>query len=91
MIGFTSLLNVVWWLVWGLLVYIKTNDADSTMLRNSGGTSMWYPISWLWDNLYDNVSVLQYTAIEYLWIFIFYAIISMPEFIFWLSYEDGNL
>lgn len=85
MIGLSAILDVIWWLIWGMLVYIKTNDADSTMKINSGGTDMHVPLNWLWDNL-GSTNPLQYTAIQYLFVFIAYGVISLPELILWMMY-----
>ena len=34
-IGITSCVGVVWWMVWGMFLYIRTNDADATMSVNN--------------------------------------------------------
>lgn len=90
LIGITSVVDVVWWIVWGMFVYIKTNAADNTMLVNSGGTAELVPIAWFWSNLnpLDTTtgSGLGFTALTYLFVFLFYLIISVPEFIFWIMY-----
>ena len=64
--------------------YIKTNSADGTMLVQSGGTTEYVPIGWFWGALTN--TTLFWTALQYLWIWLFYLLISVPECIFWIMY-----
>jgi len=51
------------------------------------------PISWFWSNIefvYLNPSQekasVNYTAIQYLFVWLFYLIVAVPEFIFWIVF-----
>lgn len=80
MVGISSIVGFVWWLVWGFFIYIKTNKADPTMLVNSGSDYDLVPIAWFWTN-FDRVD-LGWTAFTYFFIFMGYLIVAVPEFIF---------
>jgi len=93
-IAISAMVGVVWWLVWGWFVYIKTNVQDVTMsVTNwtSGTAGETVPIAWFWTNLSN--TTMGYTAIHYLMVFIMYMIVSVLEFIFWMMYileSDGG-
>ena len=54
------------------------------MLTNSGSTTEFVPIGWFWGAL--TTHDLYWTALQYLWIWLFYLLISVPELIFWIMY-----
>lgn len=43
-IGISSVIDTIWWLVWGWFVYIQTNVQDCTMCVNSDAVVMMIPI-----------------------------------------------
>jgi len=61
LIGIVSIMDTLWWLLWGWFIYIQTSTADGTMLINSGGTEALIPISWFWNSLAD--TNLSWTAL----------------------------
>lgn len=82
LVGIVSVVDVVWWLVWGWFVYIETSAADNTMCTNSSCTNKLVPVAWFW-NATAHTS-MSWTALAYLMAWIFYLIISVPEFVFWV-------
>ena len=66
-------------------MYIKTSNSDDNLLEYnwSSGTSFdALPIQWFWTNTAHPTK--GYTAMEYLFIWLFYLLISVPGFIFWV-------
>lgn len=84
LIGISAFVDVLWWFLWGWFIYVKTNSSDSTMLVSPGRTDEYLPISWFWGALVD--WPVYWTALQYLWIFLFYMLISLPELVFWIMY-----
>jgi len=52
------------------------------MCINSDCTVMVLPIQWFWGSLTH--TTLSWTALSYLWTFLVYMLISVPELIFWI-------
>jgi len=82
LVGISSVVGVVWWLVFSMFVYIETSTADNTMCTNSDCTNKIVPVAWFWNS--TNHTSLNWTALAYLFAWIFYLVISVPEFIFWV-------
>lgn len=93
LIGISACLDTLWWLLWGWFIYIETNTSDSTMWVNSDGTVKLVPVGWFWGGFAD--TVVGWTAIQYLWVWLFYLLISVPELIFWImdmvGEKDGDI
>jgi len=84
-IGITAAIGVLWWLVWDLFVYIKTNTSDYTMQYydyTSNTLTEGLPIGWFWGNL--NHPTMGWTAATYLTVFFGYFIVSFIELIGWI-------
>jgi len=54
------------------------------MCVNSDCVTSVIPLVWFW-NSFAHTS-LSWTALTYLWIFMFYMIVSVPELIFWIMH-----
>lgn len=79
-----SIIDVVWWIVWGMFVYIDTSTADNTMCVNSDCLVKLVPVAWFWTSLAH--TSLNWTALAYFFAFVFYLLIAVPELIFWCMY-----
>lgn len=88
MIGGDSIICTLWWFIWGWFVYIETNSSDATMCINSDCLVKTVPIAWFWNSLTH--TTLSWTALQYLWIWLFYMLISVPEMIFWAMHMAGS-
>lgn len=84
-IGIIHCVDVLWWVIWGHFVYIKTNTSDDNVREwawESGTTYDAIPIGWFWTHLAHPTN--GFTAATYLFIWLFYLIISIPQVIFWI-------
>ena len=84
-LGIIDTFDVVWWLIWGWFVYIKTNSSDDNVREYNYSSGVAYdalPIQWFWSNL--NHPTKGYTALTYFFIWLFYLILAVPAFIFWV-------
>jgi hypothetical protein len=84
-IGIIDCVDVLWWLVWGWFVYIKTNTSDDNVREwnwTDGQTFDALPIAWFWTNLAHPTR--GYTALGYLMTWLFYLIVAVPGMIFWI-------
>lgn len=92
LIGVSTCLDVLWWFLWGWFIYIETTATDNTTWVNSDGTVKVLPIGWFWTNFNRTVQGFNvgWTALQYLWVWLFYLLISVPEFIFWIMDMVGE-
>jgi hypothetical protein len=84
-IGIAQCVGVLWWVIWGHFVYIKTNTSDDNVQEwawESGTAYDAIPIGWFWTNLAHPTK--GYTAMTYLFIWLFYLIDSIPAVVFWI-------
>ena len=84
-IGIIQTVDVVWWFIWGWFVYIKTNTSDDNLREVSWTTGVAFdalPIAWFWNNTAHPTK--GYTALTYLFVWLFYLLISVPGMIFWI-------
>jgi len=58
------------------------------MFINSDGLVQTLPIAWFWGSLTH--TTLSWTALQYLWVWLFYMLISVPEMIFWVMHMVGS-
>lgn len=58
------------------------------MCINSDCVTTVVPIAWFWGSL--SHTTLSWTALQYLWIWLFYMLISIPEMIFWVMHMVGS-
>lgn len=58
------------------------------MCINSDCVTKTVPIAWFWNSLTH--TTLSWTALQYLWIWLFYMLISVPEMIFWIMHMIGS-
>jgi len=58
------------------------------MCVNSDCKTKIVPIAWFWNSL--NHTTLSWTALQYLWVWLFYMLISVPELIFWVMHMIGE-
>lgn len=82
LVGISSVIGVVWWLVFSMFIYIETSTADNTMCVNSSCTNKIVPVAWFWNSTAH--TSMSWTALGYLMAWLFYLLVSMPEFIFWV-------
>jgi len=58
------------------------------MCINSDCIVQTLPIAWFWNSLTH--TTLSWTALQYLWVWLFYMLISVPEMIFWIMHMVGS-
>lgn len=66
-------------------MYIRTNTSDDNVREYSWSSGTSYdalPIAWFWTNLAHPTK--GYTALTYLFIWLFYLILAVPAMIFWI-------
>lgn len=92
-IGIINCFDFVWMFIWGYFVYIPTNSSDTTVADyhdgSAGVSHNELPIEWFWKSVAN--PTVGWTALGYLFIWLFYLIISVPGTIFfiWAMVEDA--
>jgi len=88
LIGVSACWDTLIWLLFGWFIYVDTNAQDYTMWTTGDSTTKTAPIAWFWTNFAD--TTVGWTALQYLWVWLFYMIISVLELIFWIMDIAGE-